>query len=284
MYLGSPNKKMERTLAEQILPHFKPHTPPLSFEETQSCLKEKMVAYPSVLRSKDDHLSSDYVLLSFLQSPEGSYVKVRGVSDSLEGCKKIATQIFQKIDSCIPIAISKMGEWCFVTNNPEKISQRQFKVIDEKMITHSENVEMLKKEVENNLKKQLNEDETSLKNRIESLKDYNEDTLKNYIRQKVMLFENEQQLNYAKKKVALFTRKKFLLACLLMKQSERYDMSWFEDYKKELSAVGSKPTEVTEDAIKRIQEEIDFSSEERDVAELQEELASVNAQLNDLKL
>lgn len=272
------------SLAEQILPHFKPGAPPLTFEETESCLKEKLVAYPSVLRSKNDHLSSDYVLLSFLQSPEGSYVKVRGVADSLEKSKKIATEIVKNIDSYIPIAISKMGEWCFVTNNPEKISQTQYKLIDEKLITHNENVEILKKEVENNTKNQVEKDERLLSKRIELLKENTEDNLKNYIRQKVMLFENEKQLIFAKKKIELFTRKKYLLACLLMKQSEKYDMSWFEDYKKDLLSFGSKPTEVTEEVIKKIQEDIDLSLEDRNEEELQTELMSINTKLNELRL
>ena len=136
------------SISEQILPFFKPNEECLSNQQLSFAVRDKVIAYPEVVRSITDPRNNDFVLLSFLTSPEHNYVKVRGCG-SLPECKEKAKEIIKSVDSRFPIAIAKLGQWCYITSDPEKVSKETIKIIDEKEVTHDENVDLLIKEHEN---------------------------------------------------------------------------------------------------------------------------------------
>jgi hypothetical protein len=235
---------MDPPLVDQILPFFNSLKSYLTIEETLSALDKKLVAYPEVIRSLNDP-SDDYVLLSFLKSPQGCYVKVRGTGN-LESCKEKAKNIIQKIDSRLPIAIAKLGQWCFVTTDPDQLSKETIKIIDDKEITHKEHVNILIDEHEKKIKG------TEEKNERVSTTEMNDD-LNSYIRRKVMLYETYKQIEFLDKKLSLLKERQSLLNSLNNESSDKFENLWYEEYRRQLSQVGIDKTNITLEKISQIE-------------------------------
>lgn len=249
---------MDPPLIDQIRPFFNPSKRHLTHEETSSAARIKLIPFPEVIRSVNDpQVDTDtYVLLSFLKSTEHSYVKVRGFGN-LESCKEKAKQIIKSVDSRIPIALARVGQWCYVTSDPAKHSKETVKIIDDKEITHKEHVELL---ISEHLKK-----EQESESKEDSIDTPVSNDLHNYIREKVMLYETHKQIQFLKTKLDLLVERQSLLATINKKCSEKYENCWYAEYMKQLSVVGIKTTHITEDKISELEKEISLVEDEPDL-------------------
>lgn len=240
---------MDPSLDDQILPFFDPKKPPLSTEETSAAVNSKLIAFPEVIRSLNDpQLNTEtFVLLSFLKSNDHSYVKVRGYGD-LESCKEKAKQIVKSIDSRLPIAIAKLGQWCYVTSEPNKLSKETIKLIDDKEITQQEHVDLLLSEHEKNTA--LNEKPITRSN------DEEKSDITVYIRRKVMMYETYKQIQFLNMKLSLLNERQTLLLHLNDNQRNEFEKEWYAEYLRQLLLVGIKDTNITSEKLKDIESEI----------------------------
>lgn len=252
---------MNIPLAEQILPFFDPSKRHLTTEETFAALHQKLVPFPEVIRSLNDPQDNDtFVLLSFLKSSNDSYVKVRGFGN-LDSCKEKAKTIMKTVDSRLPIAIARLGQWCYVTEKPDELSKETVKLIDGKEITHKEHVDVLLSEHENKKTDEV------IEARNEPDVD-EENTLLLYIRFKVMLYETYKQIQFLNMKLDLLKRRQVLINALNKNLSEKYENLWYDEYTSQLSKVGIKSTKITPEKLTEIEmltdlpeDDIDFKKE-----------------------
>lgn len=265
---------MDPSLVDQILPFFNPTINYLTSEETVKALNKNLVAFPEVIRSLNDpQVDTDtYVLLSFLKSQnQESYVKVRGYGN-LESCKEKAKQIVKSIDSRLPIAIARLGQWCYVTPDPKKVSKETIKLIDDKEVTHKEHVDTLLSEYEKNTK---NEDEIK-----EVPQDLLGEDLISFIKEKVKMYESYKQIQFLNMKLSLLNERQSILLSINKQSSDKYEEIWFDEYLSQLAKVGIKTTNISIERLKEIENEIILIN---DVTNLKEKLRENESKYNSLR-
>jgi hypothetical protein len=250
-FLNKKLLKMDPPLSDQILPFFKPNYDCLSVEETYSALNKNLIAFPEVIRYLTDPQKDgdSFVLLSFLKSNEHCYVKVRGYGN-LDTCKDKAKEIIKSVDSRLPIAIARLGQWCYVTSEPNLVSKETIKLIDDKEVSHKEHVEILISEHERTTKKvddEINE---------RDVKDAEiKDDLASYIREKVMIYETYKQIQFLTSKLNLLKERQSLLIAINKELAEKYESLWYDEYMAQLATSGIKSTNITPEKISQIEEE-----------------------------
>jgi uncharacterized protein DUF5832 len=235
------------TLSEQLLPFFKPTAEPLTNEQTLSVLKEKFVAYPEVIRCLTDTSCNEFVLLSFLKTAEHSYVKVRGYG-TINECNEKAKTIVKNVDSRFPIAIAKLGQWAYVTSDPDKVSKETVNVIDDKEITHSEHVDILINEHTTRQMRNEKEKDKDIHTRAATLTTDQRPPLETFIYNKVKVYETNKQIEFLGKKLTLLKDRQALLKAIIQSDPQ-FEVCWLKEYKDQLLRVGIKESAITEDAI-----------------------------------
>lgn len=233
--------RSDLSLADQILPFFKPNTACLTDEETSSALQEKYIAYPEVIRSITDPGENNYALLSFLKSHDHSYVKVRGYGSLVE-CKDKAKSIIKLVDSRFPIAIAKVGQWVYVTSEPKEVSKETIKIVDEKEVTHKEHVDVLMAEHEKKIT--VAEESSANERHID-----NKTPLEAFILSKVKVYETYKQIQFLDKKISLLKERQALLLKLIEDNSQ-YETVWLKEYMTQLASVGIRESTITETVLK----------------------------------
>jgi hypothetical protein len=236
---------MKPQLADLIKPYFKPEAPYLNNEQVAVARQELTVDYPQVIRSLDESGKDDgYAVLSFLDSNESQWVKVRGIAKTHQECKDIASKIIKKTDSKIPLVYVKVGTWTLVTNYPKQIATEKYKLIDGKMILDSEKVnselteiekceQILEKEYE-----KMDQDATQvLKEKKDLLTKYTEDDEQSYILKKVMLSETRKQISFISEKLRLIKERENALIDLLS-MDYQFEKNWENAYKEKLNSIG----------------------------------------------
>jgi hypothetical protein len=262
---------MDPPLVDQILPFFNPKNRDLSDEETNSAITKNLVSFPEVIRSLNDpQLEDTYVLLSFLVSSPHNYVKVRGYGN-LESCKKKAKQIVQSVDSRLPIAIARLGQWCYVTSDPIQVSKEKIKLIDDKEVTHKDHVNTLISEHEKNQQANISE-QPKVTNELK-------EDLNSYIREKVMMYETYKQIQFLTKKIELLEERQSLIRAINSEYFDEYEESWYREYLTQISKIGIKETNITIDMMK----EIEGSIKKVEGSDLRKRLDEVENKYNNLK-
>lgn len=265
------------------LNNFDPNADPLTLKEAKEAIKDKLLAYPEVIRSIKIPSNDEYVLLSFLID-KINYVRINGYG-SLDYVKKKAIDIVKNYDSKLPMIIAKVGVWNPVTNEPNEISQETIKIVDDKVITHNENAKRILDIREKEIEKNQNIKKDDLEHRAKTLLNVEEtNILREYIRKKVMLYENERQLEHLKKKENLFEKRKNVLSCILLKTRDNFENKWYDDYLKELKNVGIKETQIKVDSLLEIENY--YSNDELlklSQEELEEKLSEIQYELNNLQ-
>jgi hypothetical protein len=226
-------------IKREIIQAFQPHTPPLTEHQLEAAQREKILAYPQIIRCLQDRVCSDQlVLLSFLCGESGeSYVKIRGIGDH-NSLRERARQILQNEDSKTKMIFAPLGKWLPVTNEPEKFTCANETILEE--TANSLYAKMIKQR-----DTELNRAKTAL---IQSAKPPLEDMAANedeydiatprlstYIHKRVCLKDVRLQERYFKAKLNLL--ESWISALInLLSSYDAYDpslqKSWMSEYKK----------------------------------------------------
>jgi hypothetical protein len=255
---------MDPPLSDQLLPFFKPYAECLTQEQLMNAVQEKLVAFPEVVRTLNDPQTDEdkFVLISFLKSNQHSYVKVRGYG-TFETCRDRAKQIIKSVDSRLPIAIAKLGQWCYVTSDPKQVSKNTIKIVDDKEITQKEHVDLLLAEQEAKTKELDKSDD--IDTRLKQISTVGkEDELHEFIRRKVMIYETYRQIEFLEKKLTLLHERQGLL--ILLTSDNPLEHVWYKEYMNTLSRVGIKQSAITPEMLYEIQQKSKESTMNKDEA------------------
>jgi hypothetical protein len=271
LYLNEDKTIRDNILAEQVLPYFQPSAPSL-----QEPVMSKIVEYPEVIRSINDSPTNDYVLVSFLKKNENDvcYVKIRGTG-SKEECIEQAKYITQNIDSKFQIAIGQQGKWLYATNEPDKVSSDVVKLIDDKFVTHNEAVNILVKE--SSQKTKNIKDKQNLEERACNLDKVECDNIRDYINNKIKLYDTNKQISYVEEKLKMLLKKRDLqIQYNNLTNQNDYEAKYYPEYVKYLKDIGVTTF------IKKEELDVPEVSTDLTLDEVTEKLNETNYELNNL--
>lgn len=264
------------SLESLIKPFYNPYAPPLTDKELEAA-KREVVSFTRVIRSVSEK-EEGFAVLSFLKCDSGdSYVKLRGISQTKEGCNKIATKVLKRIDSKIPLVYVQAGAWIPVTNHPKRIATERFKVVDGALVPDAnDEIDKTEKVLEQYYQDEDAEHSRELERRRALLSARTVDGDANaYVVKKMMLHETRKQIKFISEKLRLMKNREIALMDLMAHDSE-YEPVWFQEYEAKLGEIGQKPIELDAD--------FDYSEKKYNRVECLNRLKLATDEFNNLKL
>lgn len=230
------------TLESLIRPFYNPRAPSLSDVDLEAAKEDNVVSYTQVIRSVGES-TDGYAVLSFLVTDDGpSYVKLRGVSQTKEGCNKIATKVLKHVDSKIPLVYVRAGAWIPVTNYPKRIASEQFKVVDDTLVPDRvSEVDKCERVLEQYYQNEDAERAREMERRraLLSAQTVDED-VNAYVVKKMMLHETRKHKRFILEKLELMREREVALVDL-MSWDVAHESNWRAEYETQLAKIGQTP-------------------------------------------
>lgn len=260
-----------------IKPFYNPYAPPLTEAELEKA-KQDVVSYAHVIRSITEKDVDCYAVLSFLEADSGSFVKLRGISQTKEGCNKIATKVLKTLDSKTPLVYVRAGAWVPVTNRPKEIAKERYKVVDGVMVPddkQTSEVDKCEKTLDDYYRNEDEEHSRQMERRraLLSAQTVDDDTSA-YVVKKMMLHETRRQMAFIAEKLRLMTARESALI-KLMSHDVEHEASWRCVYESKLKETGQMAPELNASFI---------PSENHTRQECIDELKKVTDEFNNLRL
>jgi len=217
-------------------------------EEELELAKDTVVSFPRVIRSISEK-GVGFAILSFLETNDGSYVKLRGVASTKDECNKLATKILKHCDSKIPLVYVKAGSWVPVTNYPKKIATEMYKLVDGVIVADEKKVDEIdrtEKVLEQYYQNEDAESAREMEKRRTLLSSQTVDEDVNaYVVKKMMLHETRKQIDFISKKLQLMKDREVALIDLM--SHDNHENDWYAEYEDKLKKIGQTVTPLNAD-------------------------------------